>query len=211
MLPALHTLPLSGLNHLLDSEDWARARLKSFAGETAWLEMPPLRLAIAITPEGCLRHGDSNSDLEPTVRISLPADTPLKILCGFSDRASLLASAQIQGSADLADCLGFVFRNLSWDVESDLAPRVGDIAARRLVHFGRQFAVWQHELRWNLARNLADFFTEEKPTIAKHRDVAEFGRQINELCPWVIDIEQRIASLEKKRNLGNCTGFPASA
>ena len=211
MLPALHTIPLSGLNHLLKGEDWARAHLKSFAGQTARLEMPPLRLAIAITPEGFFRHADNDNDLEPTVRISLPADTPLRTLSGFADRSSLLASAQIQGSADLADCLGFVFRNLNWDVESDLAPWFGDIAAHRLVHCGRQFAGWQRKLGWNLARNLADFLTEENPTITKHQDVAEFGRQVTELGPWMISVEQRIASLENKGNSGNSTGFPASA
>lgn len=60
------------------------------------------------------------------VSITLPADAPLRAL---TDRPALMASAQISGSAEFAECLGFIRRNLHWDVEADVSTLVGDIAA----------------------------------------------------------------------------------
>ena len=190
----LLAIPLAGLNHLLASEDWARAHLKSFAGQTTRLELPPVDLLLEITSEGFFRSADDN--IAATVTISLPADTPFRVLTGFGDRSSLLAAAQVRGSADLADCLGFVFRNLDWDAESDLAPLVGDIAARRLVQCVRQFGVWKRSQGWNLARNLAEFLTEELPIIARHQEISEFCREVECVSARMTSIERRIASME---------------
>lgn len=65
-----------------------------------------------------------------TVTISFPQDALLLVL---TDRPAFVAAARISGSGELAECLGFVFRNLQWDIESDLSQWVGDIAARRLL------------------------------------------------------------------------------
>jgi hypothetical protein len=58
---------------------------------------------------------------------------PAKLLL---DRDALFASVKLSGSADLAECLAFVFRNLGWDIEEDLASVLGDIPARRLALTG---------------------------------------------------------------------------
>ena len=188
---------LAGLNHLLTSEDWARNRLCAFAGQTVRLELPPLHLSIEITPKGYFRT--AGSDAPATVTLSLPGVSPLRLLGALADPAPLLASAQITGAAGLADCIGFVFRNLRWDVESDLANMVGDIAAHRLVRGGKQLIDWQQKAAWNLARNVVEHFTEESPTIARHRDVEVFCREVHALARPLAQIEERVAALEKPR------------
>ena len=177
------------VNHLLTSEDWARARLKVFSGQLVRFELGTLGLVLEITPAGFLRTTQRSDPIAVTA--SLPADAPLRLL---TERAALIAGARISGSAELAESLSFVLRNLRWDVESDLAEVVGDVAARRLTMGGRQFAQWQGEQLKNLALNVAEYFTEEAPTIARRQDVTAF-------CGDVREVEERLKRLEKRLGL----------
>ena len=179
------------VNHLLDGEDWARARLKPFAGQSARLDLGVLKLLLEITAEGRFMVG--NTDGEAAVIITLPAQAPILAL---TDRPALLAAAQISGSAELADTLRFVFSHLQWDVESDLARLLGDIAARRLVQGGRQVARWPLDLATNLALNLAEYLTEENQTLARPRDVASFCTEAATLNAEVSGLEARLTILE---------------
>ena len=192
---------LAGLNHLLAGEDWARSRLSSFSGQTVWLELPPLQFALEITPAGNFCKADGETPA--AVTISLSGVSPLRFLAGLTDPSSLLDSTQVKGAAGLADCIGFVFRNLRWDIESDLANVVGDIPAHRLVRAGRQIIDWQQKAAWNLARNVVEYFTEENPAIARHRDIAGFCRDVGSLTGPSARLEDRIAALEN-------TGRPQS-
>ena len=188
---------LAGLNHLLTSEDWARSRLSPFSGQTVRIELPPLNSLIEITPEGYFRKTDG--DTPATVTLSLPGASPLRLLGALADPAPLLASTQITGSAGLADCIGFVFRNLRWDVESDLANMVGDIAAHRLLRAGKQLIDWQQKAAWNLVRNVVEHFVEESPAIARPRDVEVFCREVHALAGPLAHLEERVDALEKTR------------
>ena len=179
------------INHLLAGEDWARDRLKPFAGQTVRLEAGPIARVFAITAGGFVAAGDSDAIV--AVTITLPADAPLRALI---DRPALYAAAQISGSAELAENLGFLLRNVRWDIESDLAQLVGDIAARRLVEGGERVRNWQAEQARNLAQNLAEYFTEENPLIARRRDLADFCSEVAALQECLARIERRVAALE---------------
>ena len=106
---------LALVNHLLRGNAWARDRLIGFAGKTALLQFGSSTLLVRIGDTGLLEAGGAGTPA--TVSITLPADAPALAL---TDKASLLSSATISGSADLAETLGFVFRHLRWDVEHDL-------------------------------------------------------------------------------------------
>ena len=188
---------LAGLNHLLDGEEWARPRLMPFCGQTVRLELPLLHCFFEISAEGVFRR--KVDDTPATVTLSLPGLSPLQLLGAVDNPAALLASAQITGSAGLADCIGFVFRHLRWDVEGDLSKVVGDIAAHRLVRTGKQLANWQRQATRNAALNAVEYFTEERPAIAAHRDIDRFCREVGELAGTLSRIEQRIATLENSR------------
>ena len=181
------------VNHLLAGEDWARARLQPFAGLTARLEFGALTLPLAINATGLFVA--AGHDAPADVTITLPADAPLRAL---TDRPSLFTAARLAGSAELAETLGFVFRNLRWDAESDLARFVGDIAAHRLVAFGSGLARWHQQQAFNLAANFAEYFTEEKPSIARRSDVTDFCAEVARLPDELARIEARIAVLEAK-------------
>ena len=69
-------------------------------------------------------------EAELEVSISLPAAAPLLALQG---KDAVMRAARIEGSAEFAETLGFVIRNLRWDAEEDLSKVVGDIAAHRIA------------------------------------------------------------------------------
>ena len=190
----LTRLAIGFLNHLLAGEDWPRERLKAFTGQTVQVKLGEMVLRLEITADGLLAAGDPHETA--TVSITLPADAATRML---TDRASLLADAQISGSAELAECLGFISRNLRWDGESDLARLVGDIAARRLVAGSKQVFQWHQQQVSNLALNLAEYFTEENPSIARRQDVSAFCTEVDSLLDPLERVEKRIAALESTR------------
>ena len=185
------------LNHLLAQEDWARERLKPFAGQSVCLRLSALALPLTVRSDGLFSLSDQATDGDAsaaTVTITLPPDAPLRAL---TDRQAVFTSAHIAGPAEFAETLGFVFRNLDWDAESDLARVVGDVAAHRLVGGGRNLARWHQRQATNLALNVAEYLTEENPTIARRADIAEFCAQTAELADEVAALEARIARLER--------------
>lgn len=191
----LTRLAIGFVNHLLSGEDWACKRLQAFSGQTVRVTFGTLVLPLEITADGLFAAGDKS--VPATVSITLPGDAATRML---TDRASLLADAQISGSAELAECLGFISRNLRWDGESDLARLVGDIAARRLVAGGKQVFQWHQQQVSNLALNLAEYFTEENPSIACRPDVSAFCSEIENLHEPLDRLEKRIAALESATN-----------
>ena len=180
------------LNHLVMSERWASERLQAFAGRLLRLEFGRTTLDLCILPDG--RFGTANG--VPEVTIKLPADAPLRLLRGQS---ALLAAVQINGAADLAEALGFVFRNLRWDVEDDLAHWVGDIAAHRFVQSGRKLAQWPGESLARLGKNFAEYLTEENPSIARADAVAAFCEQSRQTEQKLAQLEKRLESLESTK------------
>jgi ubiquinone biosynthesis protein UbiJ len=105
------------------------------------------------------------------VVLTLPSDVPAKLLL---DRDALFASVKLSGSADLAESLAFVFRNLSWDIEEDLASVLGDIPARRLAITGAQLGNQLQNGVKRIAENIAEFATEDSNLLAPKREICFF-------------------------------------
>ena len=190
-------LALKAINHLLSGEEWALQRLRPFAGQKLQIKLGGLELPLQIGASGllCEQTGsDYFAGESPAVKITLPADTPARLIL---DRASLIGSAQISGSAELAECLSFVFKNLRWDPEHDLAQVVGDIAARRMADGGKRFVGWQAVQLRNLAGNLVDFLTTEQPTLTQPDDIARLASAVAQTQDSVEQLETRISKLER--------------
>jgi ubiquinone biosynthesis protein UbiJ len=179
---------LAVLNHLLASEDWARCKLVPFAGKTARLQLGSgIVFLVRISEDGLLEVADANTP--PTVSIILPADSPVRAL---TDSASLLSAATISGSADLAETLGFLYRNLRWDIEEDLSQVVGDIVARRAVQLMGRLARWQVSGARNFALSVTEYLTEEAPAIARRQDIERFCAEVDALRDDLARCEKRL-------------------
>lgn len=181
---------LTALNHLLQGAAWARARLAPFAGRAARLSLPPFRLDFAVTADGLLTAVDVEVR---DVEIALPVDTPLLL---FQGPEAVAKATRISGSAEFADALGFVLRNLRWDFEEDLSDHLGDIAAHRIAGLLKAFGAWQQQAARNLAENFAEYLTEEQPTLAKPVELTAFAAAAGQLQNDLARLEQRVARLD---------------
>lgn len=182
---------LVAVNHLLKQSAWARAKLIPFAGHSAQIKFPFLEVAFRITAAGDISASQPGDT--PEVVISLPSTAPLLALQG---NEALLRAARLEGSADFAQALSDVIRNLRWDAEEDLSHWLGDIAAHRLVSGARTLVARQHQMALALTENLAEYFTEEQPLIARRTAIADFSTTVDHLRDDVARLEKRLARLD---------------
>lgn len=181
---------LAALNHLLGGANWARERLKPYAGKRARLEMSPFSFGFEISAEGYVQQ--SNDPSMPDVTVRLPAATPFLLPQGL-DR--IMAEAQVEGNAEFATELSFVFRNLHWDAEEDLSRLVGDIAARRLVQGATGFLAWQKQAVTNLGENIAEYLAYENHLLVPSAEFSAWRSDIGRLADDLFRLETRCKSL----------------
>ena len=129
---------------------------------------------------------------EPDVTLTLPSDILVRALV---DRSKLFSSVKLGGSVDVAETLAFVFRNLKWDAEADLAAVIGDIPAHRLVKIGRSLADSLQVAARNTAENIREYAVEESAMLVVPADMASFGEAVNRLRDDVARLEKRLVKL----------------
>ena len=188
----MFNLSVAALNYLLGQSRWALPRLASHAGKTARFNIAPFSFVYTILPDGSLAASEIQEDAD--------------VLCNIS--ASLLprlaahdeaAFSQIQSSGDaalLADIF-FLSRHLRWDAAEDLSRVTGDIAAERIVHFADTAQQQIRDGARNLSEALAEYWTEERPLVAKSTHINSFVKQVDTLRDDVARLEQRINRLSK--------------
>lgn len=181
---------LAFVNHVLAQSGWAQERLKPFAGRSARLDMAPFDVGFLVATDGLLDAPDPGAQVDVT--LSLPPLSPLLMLQGFE---GLMRSVRLSGTVDFAEALGFIVRNVRWDAEEDLSKFVGDIAAHRLVGGARQFAGWQRQAARNAAENMAEYFTEENPLIARRDEIEKFSSSVSALRDDIARLEKRVSRL----------------
>lgn len=182
---------VAALNHLLEQHAWAAERLRPFAGQGVEFRCPPFPdLRLSITGEGFLERAQTDAGSALVVKLT-PGALPFLLARDEAARKQV----EIEGSADLASAVDYLFRNLSWDFEEDLSKVFGDIVAHRLASGGRTLAAWQREAALRLAENLVEYWTEEQPLLARPADIERFCRDVDALRDGVARIEKRIERL----------------
>ena len=180
------------LNHLLTQSGWALQRLARFSGKTAHFNIAPFSFACTIQDDGALREAatDVSADASCTIPPSLLPRLALRDEAAFK----LVESS---GDAALLTEIFFLARNLRWDAAEDLSRVTGDIAAERIVQFAQAKQQQVRDTALNLPQALAEYWTEERPLLAKPLQLAVFAQEVNELRDEVEQLEQRIQQLSK--------------
>jgi len=192
----LSSVFLSATNHLLFQAGWARARLQGHAGRTARLSLTPLaEIDFSVAADGHLAAWAGDEAPEVLLRLAA-ADLP-KLWADGLEKA--MRHVRIEGNAEFADALGFVFRHLRWDAEEDLSRVFGDIAAHRLVEGGRRAAEEGKRSVERAGSNIAEYLTEEAPLLVPRTALPAFFHQIVELRDALGRLDKRIGRLEKRR------------
>ena len=189
-MPGFESLLIPMLNRLIHRENWALERLRPFSGSHLLLTSGPMEIRLGINETGLFTRAEIDQPINVT--LTLPADTPFKLLL---DRNALFSSVKLSGSADLAENLAFVFRNLHWDIEGDLATVVGDIPARRLSLTRRKLAYQIRDGLQRVTQNFAEFVTEDSALLAPFREIAAFTSAVDHLRDDTARLEKRLKQL----------------
>ena len=192
----ISSLFLSATNHLLAQAGWSRQRLQPHAGRTARLVLSPVaEIDFSVANDGQLAEWSGEEAPEVSLRLAV-ADLPRLLVDGLE---TAMRHVRIEGNAEFAEALGFVFRHLRWDAEEDLSRLFGDIAAHRLVEGGRKVV---DEGRRSLERasgNVAEYLTEESTLLVPRKALPAFAEEVVALRDAVARLDKRVARLEKRR------------
>lgn len=142
--------------------------------------------------------GVAPENAEADVVLSLTPGILMRILA--SDEAAFNL-VDISGSTAMAAEIGYLAKNIRWDVEEDLSRVVGDIAAHRLVQTGEAFWSWRKKSLLGLAQTMVEYWTEERPLLAKPMPVQKFIREVDLLRDDAERLEKHIARLEAIKNV----------
>jgi ubiquinone biosynthesis protein UbiJ len=178
------------VNHVLRGESWALRRLQPHAGCTARFDVFPLSFAFTVRESGEVAAAAPGAVPDVTVRVTPPA--AMRILAG--DEAAY-GEVSVQGDSEFAQAIQYVVRNARWDAEEDLSRIFGDSIAHRMTQTGRAVMQLQARVANSLARNLTDYWVEERPLIARRSDVARFVQDVDALRDDVERLALRIERL----------------
>lgn len=186
MLPSPAIVLIASLNHLLQGNNWARQRLAPYAGRQAMIGIPPLQIGFIVTQTGDV---DAVDDPQPDVTITMPANSPLRLLDGL-DR--LMGAARVEGNAEFATELSFVFRHLRWDAAEDISLLLGDVAAQRIVQVATRAMNWQRLATSHLADNAIEYLTIESHWLAPRHEFEQFRAALVQLDSTLSNLEIRL-------------------
>lgn len=184
------SLSAAALNHLLEQSGWAMQRLQKYAGKTARFNIAPFSFAFYILPNGSILTAEQTE----------PADCTCIIPPSLLPRLALQdehAFSQIETQGDSA-LLGEIFnisKNLQWDMGEDLSRFMSDSAAERLVQFAGIAKKQLIDNALNISQAFAEYWTEERPLVAKSTHIQQFIQQVDTLRDDIARLEQRINRL----------------
>ncbi len=181
------------LNHLLAAEAWARDKLKPYPGQCVEFRASPLpALRLEILESGLL--AGAATDAAPNLIVTIGSGALPALM---QSEEALMREINIEGSADLASAVQYLFRHLRWDFEEDLSRVFGDAIAHRMVEQGGRFAAWNKEAVNKLAQNLTEYWIEENPMLARPAAVRQFLSEVDQLRDDLARLEKRVAALTK--------------
>lgn len=186
---------IASANHLLRGSPWALEKLISHAGKSIAVRVGPIALKYQIGPTGELTT--ASNEVSPDVTIEM---NPTLLMLAAGEGRSALNNAKISGDTALAQALAYVAQNINWDFEEDLSKVVGDIAAHRISSTFRDVGAWAKQSADSFLMMSKDFWTEERPTIAKRPDLEKFVVEVDELRDAVARLEKRLELATEKKN-----------
>lgn len=187
------------LNRHIAGSSRARALLAELAGRSFELRFAatPICLRLSASGEGISLQaaGDESSD-------AVIEGTPLTFLrMAFDDptRSIRAGGAQVQGDAEIAEGFRRLLVAARPDLEEELSRVTGDVAAHYLARFARETAEFGRRAGDTLARNVAEYLTEESRDLPPRAEVEEFLAGVDQLREAVDRLDSRLAAVQRIR------------
>jgi ubiquinone biosynthesis protein UbiJ len=183
------------LNRRIAGSSRARAMLAALAGRS-------MELRFAATPLW-VRLAESSGTLTVRPAGEEPADaviegTPLSFLrlaTGDAARSIRAGGMDVRGDAEIAEGFRRLLEAARPDFEEELSRFTGDAAAHYLAGFARDAAAFGQRVSDTLARNTAEYLTEESRDLPVRVEVEEFLEDVDRLREAVDRLESRVAAL----------------
>lgn len=181
-------------NHLLKRSAWALERLRGFSGKRVALAVGSIKVVFSIDDQGYLL--DTGNDDGADVLIEIPL-TELPFLAGNGTAAGSRSTLRLDGDAELAETVGFVLRNLRWDLEEDMARLLGDVLAHRIGRAARS-THRAHLRAWESVRdNTLEYLTEETGLLLTRAQAAELTGPLIALRDDLARCEKRLERVSR--------------
>jgi ubiquinone biosynthesis accessory factor UbiJ len=129
MIDEIHKRVVIALNHVLQQENEAMARLARQKGRVAQIKWAWAAISLIATPAGLLdiAPADAKPDLTLTVTENSPFALAQTALRG--DKPAI----RVEGDVQLAAEVNWLVDNVRWDAEEDLSRIIGDAPAHSVV------------------------------------------------------------------------------
>jgi len=189
----MFSLTAGTLNHLLTQSGWALQRVAKFSGKTARFNIAPFSFSFSVNADGTVTTSDSSANADAV------CDIPPSLLprLAMKDEAAF-SQIQTSGDSSLLTEIFYLSRNLKWDAAEDICRITGDIAAERIVQLANTTQQQICGSTLNLTQAFAEYWTEERPLVAKCVHIKQFIHQVDKLRDDVARLEQRINRLSNK-------------
>jgi len=179
------------LNHLLRQTPGAAEGLARHAGASVRFDLTLAQFDLRIADDGCF----SAAAVAAPDAVIRPTPALVARLPFFGRDA--LRDADYSGDSALLAPLDRVFRQLHWDVEADLTPLAGDVAAHRLHALGQDVIAGLAHGFSALGHNASEYLVEEAELMARGVDVARFNHAVDTLADDVARLDARLRRLER--------------
>lgn len=183
------------LNHLLQQTPGASGLLGQHAEKCVRLDLGFAQLDFLITAEGQFSEAP-NATPDATLR----ATSDVLLQLPFLGRQAL-RHAEYSGDPALLQTLNQVFREMRWDIEAELAPLMGDIAAHRIAHAAQRASQTLRQAAQAVQTSSSEYIVEEIALLARKGDVARFCAEVDTLVDDTARLEARLAQIEAHSSL----------
>jgi len=180
------------LQHLTHQNNWSRSHLIAYAGKVIQFDFVIIKSNLLILEDGSLALGGETTAPDATIHIA----PGLALRMMNKDEAAKM-QIKIDGDIHLATEVSKILQLMRWDVEEDLSHVVGDIAASKVAEISRKTFYEAKNQSSNLTEMLTEYWQEERPILAKKRNVEQFNVDVDALRSDVARFEKRLEKFAK--------------
>ena len=184
---------------MLGELDWARDKLRTFAGRTIHVSAWPMPgVALRVAPDGNWEDATLDSPQQADVRLRI-SPAILSRLAGAPDKPGSAVDGDgdpefLQTLRDLGDVLPLA-------LEERLSSLIGPLAAHGLSSAMRALATWPALAAERVNAGVGAYVTEESQTLLKKSTLAAFAAEVEQIAARV----DRVAATATSAPLNTAT------
>lgn len=188
------------LNRNIAASRRARALLAELQGRSMELRFAatPVRIRLAAAADSLTVTSPGGETADAVIE-----GTPLSFLrlaAGDAARSVRAGGMEVRGDAEVAEGFRRLLEAARPDFEEELSRLTGDAPAHYAARFAREAVDFGRRAGDILARNVAEYLTEESRDLPVRIEADEFIEGVDRLRESVDRLEARIAAAERARN-----------